>query len=170
MRYLNLLRVSCRVGDALGIKDGVGFQKEGKENTKIKVSRQEFPKFVKEKGKTPIVLIVHTIHASVMLLMILWFLILMLMLIMSMLHMLILYILHLLEHLVLGIMFLMIKFLICLMSNQQMHQMVHDYHITLLMFLLCLLKISVRLLPNMLDRGTRTPNLVFGCQKRLLLM
>jgi hypothetical protein len=37
-------------GRCPGIKDGVGFQTGGKENTKINVSGKEFPKLVKGKG------------------------------------------------------------------------------------------------------------------------
>jgi hypothetical protein len=37
------------------IKDGVGFQKGAKENTKIQKKGNEFPKFIKEKGKAPMV-------------------------------------------------------------------------------------------------------------------
>jgi hypothetical protein len=43
------------------IKDGVGFQRGSKENTKIKINGHELPKFVKEKGK---VQIVHNVHIS----------------------------------------------------------------------------------------------------------
>jgi hypothetical protein len=46
------------------IKDGVGFQRGGKENTKIKVNEHGFPKFVKEKVKAPIV---HTSNTHVVL-------------------------------------------------------------------------------------------------------
>jgi hypothetical protein len=38
----------------LSIKDGVGVQTRGKENTKTNANRKEFPKFIK--GKSPIVL------------------------------------------------------------------------------------------------------------------
>jgi hypothetical protein len=41
------------------IKDGLGFQRGGKENTKLKISGHELSKFVKEKGKAPII---HNVH------------------------------------------------------------------------------------------------------------
>jgi hypothetical protein len=36
------------------IKDSVGFQREGKKNSKVKINGHEIPNFVKEKGKTHI--------------------------------------------------------------------------------------------------------------------
>ena len=46
------------------IKDGVGFQKGAKENTQIHEKGHEFPKFVKEKGKTPMPNILHSSCAN----------------------------------------------------------------------------------------------------------
>jgi membrane-bound ClpP family serine protease len=108
------------------IKDGVGFQRGGKENTKIKVNEHGFPKFVKEKVKAPIV---HNVH----------FPMLMPMSLMLMIRMLILQILMLcfVELHMLGILFLMLKLLMCHMLNLAMHQMVHTCHITHLMHLMC---------------------------------
>jgi phage regulator Rha-like protein len=51
------------------IKDGVGFQRGSKENTKIKINGHELPKFVKEKGKVQIVHIscanAHVVYSHV---------------------------------------------------------------------------------------------------------
>jgi hypothetical protein len=72
---LKYARGSYLNGRCHEINDGVGFQRGGKENTKVKINGHEFRKFVK-KGKTPIVLNVcftranahvfhgHTLHAK----------------------------------------------------------------------------------------------------------
>jgi hypothetical protein len=43
------------------LNDGVFFQKGTKENTKIQVNGQNFPKFINEKGKSPMM---HNDHSS----------------------------------------------------------------------------------------------------------
>jgi hypothetical protein len=69
-----------------------------------------------------------------------------------------------------GIIFLMLELLLCLMLIKAIHQMVHICHFTLLMHLMCFHANMAKLLPNMLGPNTRTPNLVFGYQRCLLLM
>jgi hypothetical protein len=59
-------------------------------------------------------------------------------------------------------MILMLRLLMCLELRQKVHQMVHIFLIIVLMLPMCLLANLARLLPNMLDRGTRTQNLCLG--------
>jgi hypothetical protein len=63
----------------------------------------------------------------------------------------------------------MLKPTMCLKLKIRMHQMVHICVIILLMLFMCLHAISARLLPNMLFQGTIKQNLMFGCQRFLLL-
>ena len=79
---------------------------EGKEHTRMEIIKHDFPKFVKEKGKAPIIHNIYA-HAHAKL---------------SHLHMLMFYMLKL--HM-LGVMFHMLRFLICLMLNIIMHQKIH---------------------------------------------
>jgi hypothetical protein len=51
------------VEDAPELRMVLSSQKGGKENTKVKIIGHEFPKFVKEKGKAPIVHNAHFDHA-----------------------------------------------------------------------------------------------------------
>jgi hypothetical protein len=129
---------------------------------------------VKEKWKTPIVHNIHSFHANVHIAMVPHshvknVYVFMLMLRMLVHHMPMFYILHLLELLMLGIYLIMLKFLMCLMLNQGVHQIVHLCLIIILMILMCSHANLTRLLPNMLYLCIRTPNLVFGCQRFLLL-
>jgi hypothetical protein len=68
-----------------------------------------------------------------------------------------------LKHIMLGILFLMLKLLMCLKLRVKVHQMVHVCLIILLMLLMCEPTNQAKLLLNMLDLGTRKQNLVFGC-------
>jgi hypothetical protein len=139
------------------IKDGVGFQRGSKENAKIKVNDHEFHKFAKEKGKN--LLFIMFIPLMVML---------MLRMLMLVLHMLILCILHLLKHPMLGIMFLMSNLLVPSANTKNTsngpfmsyHTFDASYAVT---------NKFGKVVAKYVNLGTRTPNIVFGCQRRLLL-
>jgi hypothetical protein len=147
-----------------------GFQKGGKENTKIKVKGHEFPEFVEEKGKTPIINNAHSIRANVYVVMI------------SHVHVKNAHVFHAKNASTSHVVHSSFTRAFHARHNVPHAKFVHVSNvksknasnvltclITLLMLLMCLPINSAKLLPSTLDLGTRIPNLVFGCQRRLLL-